>query len=871
MSKLEQAYRSVKKAYQTTERRYIDRALHSDRCSEHERYNNMVNRLMFFFSDVRTKGEMDRIGTSLQLAPSFTLERTQHEEGSEYVIYQTKESGPENGLDTSAPQQPPEQNRMHILYDADSNLAAINFERHGKTPISVERTGANSWTASHYSAQNIGAIGRAKQQYTESTRDILTFMADFYESVVLRTQGAEDTKGNELALYDRFMQTRKDEWKDRFGGLMTRADFLKRFGVLGLGVLSLVACNGQPGETPPQPSSFDLAPANADMKELYESGAFHGPLMEEVEKAHYEGLGDGAKEALYGYLMSKTAANKLDQGWRKITTPAFLRERGIIAGTELTEVFEFKNANGGVRYFDKTSNRYIKLSPVGSVDAKYLELAYKDTIAGWRAIGMPEEYIAAVQWADNFMVDGKPHVMMITPNVGNNMEGFVSMLRNGKNGGEAKVLALLENYYTKVLFPMNASGVIQQDLNFKNVTVLAQADGSVRFVPIDLAAHPKILEQNMVFQWQYEQLAERAARRKIAMPTFAEYLQSHPDMAAKVNVFDALAKEGIWKTSINIGNQCVHLYMPKSMVAGEATDKAMVTAIVDQIKQNYGAAYEKLPQGEVITVEVTLGDGTKKPLAFMKTNSIGGKIRPLGGKWGEALKLAKSGVKLASDALFVFWIASEVAAVTDPDYVAQIESSIAFPDTAVSTRKDNGIVFLDAMYDRLLLSKDNLAARATNLSRWDPIVESMTEMNNAEALSLITNFNVPHSHIIQYVSDMVRKAVVPPAPSEMRFQSPFPILIPGEEVPTTAYFSAFNNEGEKSLIFWAQVKNSNGETMTAPVSAFTKQQGMKDWIMTPIVDEPWSVQFSLTSLPLVYTCGTASSNGAKFELFCENK
>lgn len=877
MPTFQEARSKVAAAAHQLEHNIIFRSLDPERCTERKRYNNLAEHLIDYFSDFRTRAEFDRIGTSLLLDRPFTMERTRGETGETVTFTRTPESGPENTLPEEGASASAPPTAMQVSYDAGGELASIVYFPHERQPVQIART-KGGWGVTAFSAENIGAIGRTKARYNQERREIFTFWDDLWESVNLNIQS--EMEPEEMAReYARFRASRDAEKVERTG-YMNRNKFLVMGGLATLAVV-LVGCSGPTGgggqETAKIAPSIEKSSSRPELQELVDAGVYSAPLEEKVLQAEYvPDLSMGAKEALYAYLGSDAAAKTLNDGWRQVTTPAFLKERGILTGSDLAQVFEFKNANGGVRYFDKVSNRYIKLSPADSLDARYLKLAYKDTLSGWKAIGMPEEYIAAVQWSEGFVIDGKPYVMMVTPNVGNNLEGFMNMIRNNKKmGGDAKALSILDEYFTKVLFPMNAAGIIQQDLNFKNITVLTQADGSIRFVPIDLAAHPKILEKEMVFQWQYEQLAERAARRQIAMPSFAEYLQAHPDVADKVRVFEQLNKEGLFKTSVQVGENSVHLYMPKKLV-GDNIDKSTVDSIIAEMKRVYGEGYDKMPQGQVFSLEVKLADGSKEPVAFMKTNAIGGKVRPIGGNWGEALGLVKSGLRFASDALMVLWIASEVAEFTDPDYKAVIESGVAFPDTAVSTGKDNGVVLLDAMWDRLNLSKEQLAASAAGMTRWSPVVEEMANMTNKDALTLITEFGVPQPHIIKYVEDKVKQGAVPPAPSEMQFQSPLPVLVPGAKVPTSAYFSAFETEGgEKDMLFWAQVQEESGDgkktMVTVPVTAFAKPQGAKGWTMIPIINKPWSVQFQLTSLPLTYVCGTASSNGKQFELQCVNQ
>jgi len=683
--------------------------------------------------------------------------------------------------------------------------------------------------------------------------------------VPLTEKGTDDEL---LRIYEDFKKQRNQEKENRFDNRISKREFLKKMGLLSI-VIFLTACGSGADQILNEENLTE-----ADIRELQEKNVFYAPLFDEVEKTGYEeNMGLDAKELLYEFIISKEAEKLLYSSWRKVSTPDFLIERGIVVGNEIGSIFEFKNANGGVRYFDKASNRYLKLSLAGSLDERYLKLAYLDTIKGWRAIGIPEEMVAQVQWIEGFRVNGQTYSMMVTPNAGNNLEGFISMIRNNGKipNGEAKALAFLDDYYTRVLFPMNAVGVIQQDVNFKNIVIQMQSDGKVRFVPIDLAAHPKIIEERIVFQWQYEQLAERAKRRNILMPSFENYLASHPEIAEKVTFFKGLNEGGIFKTSISLGadRQSIHLYFPRNIVGGQV-DTVVMDNLLSQLKAKYGARYEAIPQGEILTADLVMQDGSTKKIAFMKTNSIGGKIKPIGGKWGEMLKIAKTGTKYASDALMLMWIATELGEITDPDYRADIESLMPSVDTARTVGKDAGVVFLDTLFDKLSLAKKRLSDHSTDFRAWSPLIENMVGMTNLEAVSLLTNYGIPYEYLIQAIKKRIIDTVVPPAPSNMKYGSVFPILFPQAEIPTSAHFSVFvTDEKEKAIIFWGQVVNADGSKTTVPVSAFTKKTNEDRWTMTPIINSSWSITLSPDGVTN-FICEADESDGLQFKIKCES-
>jgi len=76
------------------------------------------------------------------------------------------------------------------------------------------------------------------------------------------------------------------------------------------------------------------------------------------------------------------------------------------------------------------------------------------------------------------------------------------------------------------------------------------------------------------------------------------------------------------------------------------------------------------------------------------------------------------------------WIADEIGQITDPNYVAKLDSAVAFPDSL--NNLDNAKAFLGNIYDVLQLSKKNLATKAIDPRMWTPLMEQMFGMTNLD-------------------------------------------------------------------------------------------------------------------------------------------
>jgi hypothetical protein len=355
------------------------------------------------------------------------------------------------------------------------------------------------------------------------------------------------------------------------------------------------------------------------------------------------------------------------------------------------------------------------------------------------------------------------------------------------------------------------------------------------------------------------------------MPSYAEFLQNNPAISEQLGL---IAEMGKMKTiTLSIPGQAakISLMLPEAAIGGPQQGGVM-TKIVQSFEAQYMEEFKGMPQGTLKTFEIPLDTGGMSRVVVMKSNAMGDAVKLFGGDWGEMLKMAKQGAKFTADALFVIWIANELGEIADPDYRVVLESAIAFPDSVSWT--DNAWVFLDTIYVRLMHAKTMLAARtAGNPQLMTPVAEQMFGMTSLDILDLITKGFMTQAEIGQVMLDMADKAAFPPAQSEVKFQSPVPILLDGAEEPMSAMFSAFNDaDGKQVILFWAQTQNIDGKLVTMPVSGFSRYPSDKKWEMTPIVEKPWTLEFQAHGNSMgVLTCTESQSDGSKFEIQCFEK
>ena len=661
---------------------------------------------------------------------------------------------------------------------------------------------------------------------------------------------------------------------------ITRRDMIKLMGAfagsvatrpyLGLAAAALTGCTSTAVNRP-----VDIQPVahKPELQPLIDMGAYSEPLYQEVIRAENDHtLSPSAKRALYAHLGSKAGEAFLQSGWEQVVIPQFLKEQGAFYGDDVKNIFRFKQRNGGHLYFDQINNRYLKIAAEGvGNDAEYLELAKNYYVNGWRAIKVPEETIAQVQLIKGFKFEGNSSVLLITPNMNQTLETYTSLLK-GKNVPNANSLLsdLLERYYIDSLIPMNAVGVFQTDPNFKNICLSIQADETLKLIPIDLSQKPIAFERSLIFQKQYEELASRAARRSIEMPSYADFLIKHPDIASQVGLLENLGETVRINMSLPNEAQKVLIQIPQEMLGGAKQSSLIEKDIVKAITEQYGNNYKTIPQGQVfnVVVQTEAGEAT---VSIVKANALGDAVTTFGGKWAKLLEQGKAAASYVGGALFIMWIGAEVGQVIDPNYTAKLDSSVAFPDSLGPLVNANK--FLGSIHNTLQLSKSNFALKFLDPNLWTPVMEQMFGLTWNDFRSLLSGGYMTEKELGQQFAELVPKAAFPPASSEITFQSPFPPLIPGAQYPMSAMFSAYTGEDDtKIVLFWAQTIDPEQGIITVPISECTQKPGQDNWDTVNLINTPWSVEFSTDpGNTIQFSCNKSTIDANTFELACKRK
>lgn len=831
---------------------------------ERTAYENTLSRYIKYFQSAATISELKQ--NKIRFANADA-------NGDDYDVAQSDASRAEYIITATDKESDPSRagRSLVVTYDDQDQLQGFHFFGADNNATDVVRDHERGvWRATRITADSLSGVATAKQEMRSRADEMHGFLRDFYLSYIPKVEGLSNDAIQNMNLLNRFKEDRQEEIEKRLFLPMTRREFLKTVGVIAAGALFLAACGVSPDSGSGGNTADELKSKFPELQAAIESGAIDEARNQEVDRAEIESLGPGAKGVLYTFLASKEGEAAIAGSWEKVATPDFLKSRGVVAGSDINEIFRFKQRNGGYLFYDQQSNRYFKVAEAGTRDAEYLKQSAANYRNGWTAAGVPEEVVAKVQVIDSFTYEGKSSVLLSAPNMGQTLETYTKFLKvNNAANADAILSSMLERYYIDTLMPMNAAGVFQKDPNFKNICLFQQADGSVKLVPIDLAQKPMAFEQAQIFQTQYDELALRALGngRNVKMPSFTEFLQKYPDIARQMNIMAQMGETVRLNITLPGEAAKVLVVVPQNLLGGSEQSGAVTTNIVRTIQKQYGEAYRNLPQGSLMPIEVTLEDGSISRFMVIKANPIGDPIAKFGGKWAEVLQLGKTGFKVMSDFLFIMWIATEIGELTDPDYSAKLFSDIAFPDSVSWT--DNASAAIDDIYSRLMGAKDKLVTDTAQMMHPSAVAEQMFGVTQKELLDLITKRFMTQGEIIQVLSEQAKRAAFPPAPAQVEFQSPFPILVDEAELPVSAMFSAFQSDNDQQVVlFWGQTEGADKKPVTMPITAFQKNPGDKSWTTVPIIDKPWSVKFNIRGEQFTLTCKSAQNDGSRFELQC---
>lgn len=650
---------------------------------------------------------------------------------------------------------------------------------------------------------------------------------------------------------------------------ISRRIFLKGLAAGTAAVAFLAAC----GSKPPEPTAAGVERTLTDFEwqTLKEQGAidrFIQDLTIDIDADPI--LTPGTKTALYFFFASEAADGVLRQYWRKVATPDYLKNRNIFAGDDITSLFRTRCVNGGLGFYDTQSRMYVKMIPRDSVRGAYLIQSFPNWRAAWEAAQIPAEAmdqisIIGVNPGEGLGLDHREYVALASPNQGVNLESYLISLKRTLpiEEANARVAAMLEDYYLKVLLPINRQGIIQKDLQFKNI-VVRQHNGTVGLVPIDLDGGVHMIDQSILTEWQYRVLAERAVIRGIQLPPFAQFIETHPLELAGIT-----AGGGEYlPVRIRVDSMPLTVVIPQNITQG-ATGNNMWN-IVKTIESEIRIQYKSVPQGGVIPIEINLPNGEKTVVSIVKTTSFGDPIVGYGGRMAETIKFLQKSTRFAADALLVYWLASEVDTALHPDFTVSFDSTVAFPDSAIASGKDVINLWLDGTIARLKTAKSQLADRAATVIEADDLeVKTVLGVDKLSVLRLITDYHLNQAQIADILRERAKTSLVP-APSNVRFAEPFPLLVPGATEGTTAFFSLASDKEYDLLVMYAGNDPSlSGSQLLEPVVAIFKKTGDKDYTTVPLTDKPWSVPLQIQNTQFVCRPGDELVTDGKMQLICE--
>lgn len=567
-----------------------------------------------------------------------------------------------------------------------------------------------------------------------------------------------------------------------------------------------------------------------------------------------------AQSMLYGYVATRGASGFIRASIDKIKTPDFLKQQGIGIQDDLAMSFRVRTVNGGVAIYDQRSRMHIKMIPSGSIQAKYLAESAPSWIKAWTEAGVPEEYIRSIKLVSNVTYEGNSYVALVTPHMGNTLEGFI---RKHPDQAE-RVAKLLGEYYINVLAPANRVGVVQKDLNFRNI-VMFDKNPDI-FLPIDLDGGTSIYDRSIVAQWQYEEMADRAMRRGVKLPSFNDFVSQNQSRLPDLLPFAQEMKQ----IDIRIDGARVKVIVPQRYVDGLKGDE--MTAAVQAIRQQVIDQYRNARQGDFIPVTIVGKDGQSASLNIVKTSSFGEQALFEGGRAGKALELLKDTMKVGEKALFALWVLDTFAEVIADPFEAQLQSNVAFPVEIANTGRADISAEMDTMYANLMRKKmsaldevDNAFSRRFN----EGVVQYYLGISGQDLRTLLTSYGLSPRDVKDMCINKMAASLAPLAQIKVVFADPFPGLIGSANPETNGYLSVVK-EGTTEVVFmW--VKTDDGVQLVATAK---KDKG-KQWELQNMTESKWTITFdAIGTGKVILGCSlntNALTQDSKFTFNCSRE
>lgn len=770
-----------------------------------------------------------------------------------------------------------------VEYGSDGTLTSLHFSAYNQEKtvldyeIALNEQGSYDVKAIPHSEGLKGVLG-AKSKIQDIANLVTEAITLIHDSIIVVP---EDQAGN-LTVVARAEHMRKNggERLYRLGQVNKVREKLLKIG-FGAAIIG-IACDlfG----VAPTASVIDQLSAEYDGSPLYEvpdlEGQVHPLFLEQTELAHYSSLAPGAQEALLAYASGQIVEDISNIVWHRAQLPDFILNQNPDAEVHLEAYsISHRNTNDGkmFRIVDKRTGTmyYVKTAPLGSLKADYLTHAAGSYRSAWKAIGVPQEIIDEVVLFDNVYVDGMPARALATPSVGNNLEGLINGLKNRNKELGPELKLMMEQYFEQVLFPTNTAGVIQPDLNFKNICYTVDASNNLVMYPIDLAMRPHLIEHGVVYQYQYDLLRERAAKRGIEMDSFDDYLRKHPETIGKKIAQAVDFENDVFRTTALINGQKVTVFVKKSSLGAtsDVPNRMLSGKIADAVEEQFGPNIHSTKQGDIFTLNIDVpGVQNKVPVQIRKTTALGDSIQLLGDKvkpFVSFLKKADTGLNFLGHVDTIWWLSDMVKNEILPDYTAQI----SIIPSAVPGAQQIGVLDLTETYTRLMNAKMKLAYNTAGTPHIiSPTAKAMLEVDEISLLKLITQHGMSQNAIADELAKKVKSALFPPAPIEVNVGSIVPVPgISGEyKYPSTTYISAVEEDGSQYLITWSQGIDSNGEASAIPVGIY--EFTGSNWEYHPIHNEQLQMKFSPggpTDSPLLLTCTESSvKQGKNLEFVC---
>ncbi len=575
-----------------------------------------------------------------------------------------------------------------------------------------------------------------------------------------------------------------------------------------------------------------------------------------------------AREIIAGYVAAKGASSILSKATDVVATPDFLLKNGLTVSQDL-HIFRTRIVNnGGLAFYDPNTRTYVKMIPTDMENqAKYLRQSADTWRTAWNEAGIGPEKVNQIKYFEA-TYQGRSYAALSTPDVGLTLESRMThaagptipaLLPN-------KVKEMLEEYYLRVLHPMNKAGGLQRDINFKNLCVYEESGKPAKLVPIDLDATPYVVESSILPQWQYQQLVDRAAKRGVILDSFDQFVLRHQGELADVTTVIKDMK----MLDLKIDGSPLKVIISMDHIEGLKGEQ--MWQLVSNVRTALAEKFRSTPQGGIFRVEVPTGQGNGIILDIVKT--VGAEPETYNSTLVRMLSGARQLAKFGDKALLLLAVWDFVSQIGDIDYQAQLISTVSTPIQMGQTRRTELVGDLEQIFEALLTKKDLVAAEVLThpeLPNYDEITRfvGLTRQQVDYMRERYNLFKYPDPALGEVIKDKVRNSPLPVAQIQANFQPPLPGLIDGDKMPVDGYLSpitqSVNGSQQDMLIVWVKEKN-------APVAIVWSDDGKNNWQIVSLVGgADLKMTLDSTIPPMVMSCtlNQGAVSEGRLDMYCE--